>query len=334
MINIIENTLRDGSYVIDFQFDRNQTSVIAKGLNQLGFTFIEVGHGLGLGAWNNEQLGKAKETDIVYIKSSVEAAPEAKIGVFFIPGIGTQEDIDLAVDAGIKFLRIGTNVDTFKKAKPFAEYAKKKGLFVTVNLMKSYGVKFYEFAKIARFIDEWGVVDVTYLVDSAGCMLPDEVFEYIDQTKECVSNHLGFHGHNNLSMAIANSLKAIQAGATFIDTSVRGMGRSAGNAQTEILVYFLQKLGISPIDTEIYKFYDFANKQIVPLLSSSQGLTDEEIHIGVSRFHTSYMSLATKIANLFCVDKKELIKLVSDINCINPNEALFEEIAIGLQKGE
>lgn len=170
--------------------------------------------------------------------------------------------------------------------------------------MKSYAVKLYEFAKIAQVIDHWGVVDVTYLVDSAGCMLPDEVFEYIDQTKELVSNHLGFHGHNNLSMAIANSLKAIQAGATFIDTSIRGMGRSAGNAQTEVLIYFLQKLGISPIETEIYKFYDFANEQIVPLLSFPQGLTDEEIHIGISRFHTSYMNLANKVANSFGIDKK------------------------------
>lgn len=332
MLNIVENTLRDGSYVIDFQFDKNQTADITKGLHSLGFDFIEVGHGLGLGAWNNPNAGLSKENDETYIRAAKQAAPNASIGVFFIPGIGNKDDMGKAIENGIDFIRIGNNIDTFRNARTFAEYAKSKGLFVAINLMKSYGVKSYEFTKIAKEIDSWQLADVIYLVDSAGCMMPDEVFEYIDRTHEKVATPIGFHGHNNLSLGIANTLQAVNAGATYIDTCIRGMGRSAGNAQTEIMIYILQKMGLSPIDTEIYKFYEFANKYIVPLMPHIQGLSDEEIHIGISKFHSSYSPLLQQVSNEFCIDEKKLMKMVSDINCINPNEELFKNIAQKIKK--
>lgn len=327
MINIVENTLRDGSYVINFQFDKQQTKDISNGLSKLGFKMIEVGHGLGLGAWNNAKAGLSKENDETYIRSAIEGAPNAEIGVFFIPGIGTMDDIDKAIDLGIKFIRIGSNVDTFKNTLKFAEQAKKRGLTVAINLMKSYGVKSYEFTQIAKEIDSWKIADVIYLVDSAGCMMPQDVFEYIERTREKVSTSIGFHGHNNLSMAAANSIQAIHAGATYIDTCIRGMGRSAGNAQTEIMIHIMQKMGLSPVNTSIYDFYEFANKHIVPLMPYVQGLSDEEIHIGISRFHSSYYPILEKVSKEMAIDEKKLMKMVSDINCINPTEELFINVA-------
>src|SRR6476620_3759645 len=169
MINIVENTLRDGSYVINFQFDKKQTKDITNGLSRLGFKMIEVGHGLGLGAWNNPKAGLSKENDEAYI-----------------PGIGTADDMNKAVDLGIKFIRIGSNVYTYTNTLKFAEQAKKRGLTVAINLMKSYAVKSYEFTTIAKTIDDWNIADVIYLVDSAGCMMPQDVFEYIDRTREQV----------------------------------------------------------------------------------------------------------------------------------------------------
>lgn len=328
MIEIIENTLRDGSYLIDFQFDQEQTSNIVSGLDELGFRYIEVGHGLGIGAWNKPAFGLAKESDRNYVRAAKNASMNARVGVFFIAGIGTTDDIDIALEEGIDFIRIGTNVDSFDKALKYATYAKKKGIqFIAINLMKSYAVKSYEFTLIAQEIDRWEVADAIYLVDSAGCMLPSEVFEYVDRTKEKVTTEIGFHGHNNLSLAVANTLEAVKAGAKYIDTCVRGMGRSAGNAQSEIVVPLLQKMGISPIDTEPYSFYDFANRLIVPLMKKPQGLNDEEIHIGISKFHTSYLPYVNEAAGKYGVDKKKLIKMVSDINCVNPDKELFFEIA-------
>jgi 4-hydroxy-2-oxovalerate aldolase len=327
MIQIVENTLRDGSYEINFQFTRENTFQIVKGLDELGFPFIEVGHGLGLGASLNPKAGRAKETDEIYIQAAKTAARNARIGVFFIPGIGSSADIIQAKRNGIDFIRIGQNIDKVTECRSFVELAKEQGLFVCVNLMKSYGVKSYEFTKIVSEIDSWGLADVIYLVDSAGCMLPQQVFEYIDRTREKISTPLGFHGHNNLSLAVANSLEAINAGATYIDSCVRGMGRSAGNAQTEILVHLLSQMNLLDTRIDLYQLYDFANKSIVPLMKKIQGLTDEEIHIGVSRFHSTFLPFAEAAAEKFNTDKRKLIKKVSEINCINPSSDLFMKIA-------
>jgi 4-hydroxy-2-oxovalerate aldolase len=334
MINIVENTLRDGSYAVDFQFTSKNTFDLVKGLEELGFQYIEIGHGLGLGAWKNPKAGLARESDEEYIQSAKKAVKESLIGVFFIPGIGTKDDILKAKEKGIDFIRIGNNIDDFSKIRPYAEYAKSLGLMVCVNLMKSYAVKSYEFARIVSEIDKWQVADVIYLVDSAGGMLPNEVFQYIDRTKEKVQTELGFHGHNNLSLALANTMEAIKAGATYVDSCIRGMGRSAGNAQSEILIYILQRMNLLDKKIDYYEMYDFANSVVVPLMKRPQGLTDEEIHIGLSKFHTSYMPFVNSMSDKYKVDKRKVIKDVSDINCINPGEDLFERVALYLKEQE
>lgn len=330
MIEIVENTLRDGSYVVDFQMTAEDHTRVAGGLADLGFKYIEVGHGLGLCAGTNPRIGLAKETDAAYIDAARAAAPNAQIGVFFIPGIGTKDAILEAKEHGIDFIRIGNNVDRYEAAQEYVEYAASLGLMVCVNLMKSYGVKSYEFTKTVKEIDKWDGIEAIYLVDSAGCMTPDEVYEYVDRTREQVRSNIGFHGHNNLDLAVANSLAAISAGAKYVDTCVRGMGRSAGNAQTEIMVHLLQKKGLWDNSINLYDLYDFANSGVVPMMPRQQGLTDEEIHIGVSKFHTSFMPHVNKAADAYPVDKRRIIKEVSDVNCINPSEELFLEIASGL----
>lgn len=332
MIKIIENTLRDGSYPLNFQITKESTSKIVNGLDKLGFEYIEVGHGLGIGASRDPVYGVAKESDEDYIKSAIESSNIAMIGVFFIPGIGKDDDIHRAADLGINFIRIGTNINNFNDALKHARTAKKLNLFTSINLMKSYAVKSYEFSKIVQEIDSWEIADVIYLVDSAGCMLPDEVFDYISRTRDSIRTSIGFHGHNNLSLAIANSLQAIYAGATYIDSCIRGLGRSAGNAQTEIMIYLLQKLKIGYKDIDMYKLYQFANEYIVPIMKDKQGLTDEEIHIGVSKFHSSYLPIAQTTSNKHNIDIKKLIKKVSEIDCLDPSENLFSRIAIELKE--
>lgn len=325
MIHIVDNTLRDGSYVIDFNFTENQTSIVCEGLDRLGFSWIEVGHGLGLGAWNKKEFGKEKVSDSKLIEAAKQSSPNSKIGAFFIPGIGTKNNIKNAVESGLDFLRIGININNYQETYDYLVFAKKAGLFVAINLMKSYAVKSYEFCEIAKRIDSWGIADIIYLVDSAGCMMPNEVDEYIDRVKQQITTSIGFHGHNNLSMAVANTLQAINSGATFVDSCVRGMGRSAGNTQTEILVHALQKEGID-IPISLYELYDFAENVIDPVMPRKQGLNSNEIHIGVSRFHSSYMPIANKVSEEMNIDKRELIRLVSEINCLNPTEQLFKTV--------
>jgi 4-hydroxy-2-oxovalerate aldolase len=331
MATIVENTVRDGSYAVNFQLSVAQSNSIVKGLDDLGFEYVEIGHGLGLGAGKNTVTGLAKESDEAYIKGAKSVAKNAKIGVFYIPGIGELDDIQMAADLGVDFIRIGVNVDRYIDMLAAAKLVKERGLWLGLNLMKSYAVKSYEFLQVVKDIDAWGLADALYLVDSAGCMTPDEVFHYIDLTREYVVTPLGFHGHNNLSLAVANSLSAVRAGAEFVDSSILGMGRSAGNAQTEILTYLLSKNGFLSKSFDQYKLYDFSDKVISPLMTSKQGLDGDAINIGVSKFHTSYLPLINKIAEKYGVDKRRLIKEVSDVNCLDPDEELVTQVALELE---
>ena len=332
MVTIIENTVRDGSYAVNFQLSVVESNLIVKGLDKLGFEYIEVGHGLGLGAGKSVATGLAKETNETYIKGAKSVVTNAKVGVFYIPGIGCLDDIRMAADLGVDFIRIGVNIDRYNDMFAAAELVKERGLWLGLNLMKSYAVKPYEFLKIVKDIDSWGLADAIYLVDSAGGMTPDEVFNYIDLTREHVTTAMGFHGHNNLSLAVANSLSAVRAGAEFVDSSILGMGRSAGNAQTEVLTYLLSKEDVLNKQFDQYELYDFAEKAIAPLMTLKQGLDGDAIHIGVSKFHTSYLPLINECAEKFGVDTRKLIKEVSDVNCLDPERELVMQIASDLNK--
>jgi 4-hydroxy-2-oxovalerate aldolase len=330
MIKIIENTLRDGSYEIDFKFSEKNTLDIVTSLDKAGFEYIEVGHGLGLGAYNQEKFGIAQETDEVYIKAARRAAEQAKISAFFIPGIGSIGDLTLAKSNGLDLIRCGINISNYKELLPYLEHAKNIGLEVAVNLMKSYAVKSYEFSKITNEVSKWELADVIYLVDSAGCMFPSEIKDYVERAVQECNVPIGFHGHNNLTLGIANTLQAINSGATFVDSCIRGMGRSAGNAQTEILVIALQRLGLF-LNIDIYELYKIAEELVAPLMRKPQGLIASEVHIGYSKFHSSYSSILSKAAEKYGVSSDLLMKAVCDINCLNPSDDLFETQALELQ---
>ncbi len=239
--DILEVTLRDGSYLIDFQFTAEDTATIAAALESIGFRWIEIGHGLGL---NASQAGKgmAAATDEGYMEAAAQALQDAKWGMFFIPGIGREEDIRLAADYGMSFLRIGTNVTEAAQAQPYIALAKELGLIVSYNAMKSYAVSPPEFGAVVAQARNWGA-DIACLVDSAGSMDPDSVAAYLRAAKAESESPLGYHGHDNLSLAMANTLRAIEEGAVLVDSSLQGMGRSAGNAVTEVLVAILQRRG-------------------------------------------------------------------------------------------
>ncbi|HYR58582.1 MAG TPA: hypothetical protein VEO95_08140, partial [Chthoniobacteraceae bacterium] len=223
MIEILECTLRDGSYPISYQFTAEDTAVIAAGLEQAGFRRIEIGHGLGLGA-SLPHIGVAAATDEEYLAAAAGVLSKAKFGAFFIPGIGNESHLEMAAKAGMGFVRIGTEVTETERAEHFIKRAKDLGMEVSANPMKSYAVPLDEFVRRAVQLDQWGA-DCIAIVDSAGGMLPADVAECTRRLRENVGAAIGFHGHNNFQLAIANVLAAIEAGATIVDTSLRGLGR-------------------------------------------------------------------------------------------------------------
>ncbi len=327
---VLDATLRDSGYAIHFQFSARDTRNLCQGLEKAGVTMIEVGHGMGLGA-SSVKHGVALETDEDYLHAAAGVLTKARFGAFFIPGIGSKNDLTTAAGLGMHFVRVGCEVTEIDVARPYVNHAKQLGLEVSLNLMKSYAVNVYEFGQIAERVEGWASIDTLSVVDSAGCMLPHEVAEYTRAAREHCSLALGFHGHNNLGMANANCLAAVREGATFVDGTLRGMGRSAGNAQTEILAYALNKAGYQ---TEIdpVTLFNVIATYLEPLMLQPQGIPPLEALYGMTQFHSSHLPRFRRALAKFDIDLKRLIMAVSKIDCINPSDDLIETVARDLSR--
>ena len=325
-IVILDCTLRDGSYLIDYQFTAEDTYVICLGLRAAGFKQIEIGHGTGLGS-SEAGKGQAAAIDEEYLKAAALALKESdsKFGMFFIPGIGRMKDLQMAAENGMGFVRIGTNIDEIEEAEAYIKEAKSLGMSVSANLMKSYAVSMDKFLSFAKKADEFGA-DVITVVDSAGGMFPNDVREYVLRLKEVTNRDIGFHGHNNLQLAVANTLEAVRCGASVIDSSLQGMGRSAGNAQTEVLVMILEKLGYRT-EVDPFKTMDLGERIIRSMMNREQGVDDISLVSGIAQFHSSFWHIINNAARKYHVDPRQLILEVSKIDRINVSQKLAEKTA-------
>lgn len=330
-IKVLECTLRDGSYAIDYQFTAEDTAIIAAGLEDAGFRLIEVGHGLGLNA-SNAGEGVAAATDEEYLKAASSILKKAEFGMFFIPGIGREEDLRMAADYGMTFVRIGTNAPEADMAEKYIKLAKKLDMVVSSNLMKSYALPPEELAEKAKLVEGWGA-DIVYIVDSAGGMLPNDIKIYVEAVRTKTKDiEIGLHAHNNLSLAVADSLAAIEAGATMVDSCLQGMGRSGGNAQTEILILALEKLGYD-IGVNPIKVMNLGKKLINPLMHRP-GIDPIDITSGYAMFHSKFLKNIYKASNKYDLDPRELIIESSKRSVVSLPEELVMSIAHELKERE
>lgn len=320
--DIMEVTLRDGSYVIDFQFTGEDTATLVTALEGAGFRWIEVGHGLGLNAQDKGKR-RAVASDEEHLKAASQAVKDAKWGMFFIPGIGRAEDIELAAKYNMDFIRIGTNVTESELAKPFIELAKSLGMFVCFNAMKSYAVAPEDFAEVAKQTQSWGA-DMVYIVDSAGTMLPEDIAAFIEAIQAVCDVPIGFHGHDNLSMGMANTLQAIESGAAIIDSSLRGMGRSAGNVITEALLAIMQRRDYVK-DIDLKATMDISAGLIAPLVPG-RGLDTMAITAGLAGFHSSFTAKVKSYAEKFDIDVRDLIVRLCEQNRVDAPDDLLEKL--------
>lgn len=322
-VNLLDNTIRDGSYALDFCFTPEDTAFLANLLEKAGFPFIEIGHGLGLGACREPQW-RMPQLDEAYLRQTREAITKSQLGVFFIPGIGTEDDLRLGRDCGMDFVRIGTNVTEAEEGHKFIRLAKKLGYFVAANLMKSYAVPPEEFARIgARLQDQ--EVDIVYLVDSAGGMIPHEIRRYLDEVREVCGVPMGFHGHNNLSLAAANSIEAVDCGASMVDCSLTGLGRSAGNAASESVLAILERKGVQT-GVDLFLTLDIAEKYIKTLFSrpESNGIA---VASGLAKFHSGFLDKVLKYADQYKIEPKRLITAAAAINPISTDDKAIQAAA-------
>jgi isopropylmalate/homocitrate/citramalate synthase len=250
---------------------------------------------------------------------------QSLIGSFFIPGVGVRDDLVRAKENGLDFVRIGQNPATWTSAVELIEVAISLDLKVFFNLLKSHLVSPHEFAKIAGTLSELPL-DGIYLVDSTGTFTPDDVRAYILEAREYTSRALGFHGHDNLGLAHANSLMAWNCGALHVDGTLMGIGRGGGNASTERLSGLRKKFGLEDaIDTS--SLCQVSSELGKALERENNDFAYLNIVCGILGFHSSWLTTASEIADTYGVASYELIAEVSAINRENPARDLFEQVA-------
>jgi len=301
---LMDCTLRDGSYAVDFQFTAKYTGILSAVLDSLGFDYVEVGHGIGIGA--SDKVRRAAATDLEYAKAANLSVTKNNWGMFAIPNIATLDSVDMLFDEGMDFIRVGIDALDLHSGLKFLENVIQPGRQVFVNFMKSYALTAEDLGERVRLANSVGVQGI-YLVDSAGGILPTELEMYSDIfLTNRGSAKLGFHGHDNLGLAVSNSLYLAKQGFEIIDCTMQGLGRSSGNATTEKLVALFAKSMLNnnfSVSSVLKAGEEFVRPKI-PLPGHS-GL---DTFAGFTLFHTSYMDNLIEISREFAVDPYVLMQ--------------------------
>ncbi len=233
---ILDVTVRDGSYLINHQYSPQKVAEVARWLAAAGMEYAEISHGCGIGGRSLGYPGVVDDEEL--LEAAKAAAPALKLTIFIPP-----LDFSLPLLSGLapffEMGRIGLAVDQMGKGEKICKKLKKLNKRVSVQLVRTHGYTPETIAQAAKQASRMGA-DVVYVVDTFGSMTPPEVQKYVEAVRSTAPIEVGFHGHNNLGMAIANTLSAWRAGATWLDASLLGVGRGAGNANLEVLITVLQ----------------------------------------------------------------------------------------------
>jgi len=334
-IILTDTTLRDGSHSVSHQYSLEEMKEIAKGLENAGIDIIELGHGDGL-TGSTINYGFAAHSDIEYIKAVSSVLKKSKLAVLLVPGIGTIEDLQEAKEAGAEVVRVATHVTEADVGEQHIKAAKKMGLFTVGFLMMSHMVNKEIVLQEAKKMESYGA-DVVYLTDSAGAMLPNEVSEKISYLKENLSIPIGHHAHNNLGVAVANSLAAYEAGADYLDGSLLGFGAGAGNTPTEMLVAVLDKIGAN-INVDLYNIIDAGDDVLAPIIKNKGSklprFNSDSLIIGYAGVYSSFMLHAKRAAKRFDVDIRDVLVELGERNAVGGQEDWIIEVAHELQKNK
>lgn len=333
-IMITDTTLRDGSHSVRHQFSKENIVSLVSGMDKAGVSIIEVGHGDGL-AGSTCNYGFAKESDADMVQAAAQTARNAQIAVLLLPGIGTVPDLQKAWDAGARVVRIATHVTEADISHEHIEAARKMGFFTIGFLMMAHRAQPEKVLEEARKMESYGA-QVVYATDSAGALLPDGVRQRVGLLKEKLSIPVGFHSHNNLGLAIGNSLAAIEAGATYIDGSLGGLGAGAGNTATEMLTAVLERADI-PTGIDLFGIMDAATQTLQPIISSlgvTLPKTQDAIMLGYAGVYSSFMLHARRAAERFGVDYRRIIITAGKRGAVGGQEDWLYRIAREIAESE
>jgi 4-hydroxy-2-oxovalerate aldolase len=331
LINLVDTTLRDGSHAVSHQYTVEQVAAIARGLDDAGVQYIELSHGDGL-AGSSYNYGRSAVSEEQLLRVAGNVIKCAKLTVLLLPGIGTIEDLRMAADCGAKVVRVATHVTEADISQQHIEMAKKLGMMAVGFLMMIHMAPPEKIVEQAKLLESYGA-DYVNIADSAGALLPEEVAERIGAVVKALKIPVGFHAHNNLTLATANSLAAIDAGATFIDGTCRGLGAGAGNTQLEVLTGVLEKKGYAT-GVDFYKIMDVAEKTVEPIMKRPQVVSNAPLMLGYSGVYSSFLLHTYRAAERFNLDPRNILVELGKRKMVGGQEDMIVDVAYQLSKAK
>ena len=328
-VTIVDTTLRDGSHAIRHSYTEEQVAAIAGGLDAAGVDIIELTHGDGLGGSSyNYGFSKVSEFDLLTAASA--KIKNAKLAVLLLPGIGTIADLKQAQKCGAIAVRVATHVTEADVSAQHIYAAKDLGMMAVGFLMMTHMASPERIVEEALKMESYGA-DYINLADSAGYLLPADVKARIEAVKNAVKIPVGFHAHNNLGLAIANSLAAIESGASYIDGTLRGLGAGAGNAQIEVLSGVLKRSGYE-IGADFYQLMDIAQEHIDDIMLRPQTIDNGSLMLGYAGVYSSFLLHVYDAVKTYELDPRDIMVELGKRGMVGGQEDMIIDVAYQLKQ--
>jgi 4-hydroxy 2-oxovalerate aldolase len=329
-ILVSDPTLRDGSHAIRHQLNGAQIAAYATAAESAGIPILEVGHGNGIGA-SSLQVGESLLSDQEMLQTAKEKLLNTKLGIHVIPGFATiSRDLSMAIDAGVDVIRVASHSTEADITCRHIGYARKRGREVYGVLMMCHMASLDKLLEECRKLESYGA-EAVMLMDSAGALLPRSVTERVGMLVDRLSIPIGFHAHNNLGLAIANSVAAVEAGASILDGTARGFGAGAGNAQLEVLVAVLDKLGYTT-GIDLYKVMDAADLAEKEIMEVIPAVKSTSIVSGLAGVFSGFAIHVNRVAQKYGVDPRDIFFELGRRQVVAGQEDIIIEVAIELAK--
>jgi 4-hydroxy 2-oxovalerate aldolase len=330
-LRITDSTLRDGSHAMRHRFTEEQVRAVVHALDGAGVEVIEVSHGDGLGG-SSFNYGFSAVDEIALIRAAVGEATAAKIAVLLLPGVGTVDDLRDAHAAGASVARIATHCTEADVSVQHFGAARDLGMETVGFLMLSHRLDPAGLARQARIMVDAGA-ECVYVVDSAGALVLSDAQARVQALVGEIGSQaqVGFHGHQNLSLGVANSVLAYQAGATQIDGALCALGAGAGNAPTEVLAATFSRLGIST-GVDLDSVLAAAEEVVRPIIPRLPWMDRSSVVQGYAGVYSSFLLHAQRAAERYGVPAHAILQRVGEAGYVGGQEDMIIDIALQLQE--
>lgn len=326
---LIDSTLRDGSHAISHQYDAEDVIAIVRGLDAAGVQVIEIAHGDGLGG-SSFNYGFSKVDEKELIARACDEAKDATIACLLLPGIGLADDLRDVRELGVGMARIATHCTEADISEQHIKTAKELGMETIGFMMMAHMNSPEGLVEQALLMQSYGA-DAIYIADSAGAMTTEDVRRRVNALVEALEVPVGVHAHNNLSMAVANSIAAYEEGASNLDGTSAGLGAGAGNCPTEILAAVSNKYGITT-GVDALKLMDVAEEVVRPMMPRQQVIDRAGLILGYAGVYGSFLLHAQKAAERYNVPQAEILMELGRRQVVGGQEDMIIDVALELAR--